>query len=73
MPDDAKAPPCAAFWSRVPHLPASNADTDNHPHIKSCTACREFLQEIKSIAKHAQQPLRFGTDNLGPDDWSEIT
>lgn len=72
MPKDASNLACEEFQSRLPELLASGADTNNHPHVKACVICRQFLRDIGAVTENARH-FRFGTDVPDTDDWPGTT
>ena len=70
MSEDLRKLTCEEFQNQIAELLASGADIENHPHVKVCAICRQLLRDLETIAENSRH-FRFGTNESGPDDWSE--
>jgi hypothetical protein len=70
MTEDATAPTCQQFQSRLPELIGSYKDLASDPHLQLCSSCRALLSDLESIAEAARE--LFLTAEPPEDLWNQI-
>jgi hypothetical protein len=64
MPKHTRKLTCDEFQRQLSDLINSDANLEDHPHVKTCPTCRQIARELEVIAEEARK--------LFPPEWSEV-